>query len=522
MTAFQTFEERFTFGPMGLGFTRCGAGSRMRRTARRGPAGFRSAAVLLCAAAMLGGCAVGPDFVAPKPPSEQAYVARPNTDLGAARGEDTGQHLAMGQALRADWWVLLQSPELNRVVELALADNWSIDLARANLARATEAVAVARGGLYPQIDAAGSAGRRQYGASFLGPQAATFPIFSAYSAGGGISYDADAFGHTKRSIELAGARATMQQEALNAARLDVAGSTVMMALQIASVREQIDVVQDILSSDQQTLNLVHGARAAGVASDMDVTTAQSQLDRDRTLLPPLNQQLAVAQDALAVLTGRSPARWNAPDFTLAKMTLPRSLPLAVPSELVRDRPDIRAEEANLHAASAAVGMATADLYPRITLSAAMAEEGLLTNGPAGTAWNVIGGITAPIFHGGALSAQRRAAQDAYHSAFALYQQTVLTSFEQVADNLHALENDAESVRAEEQALASADAALRLARLGYGVGNTGIVQVLDAQRLRQLAELGLVQARAQRYVDTIRLFLAAGGGLTGEARVSAAR
>jgi NodT family efflux transporter outer membrane factor (OMF) lipoprotein len=277
------------------------------------------------------------------------------------------------------------------------------------------------------------------------------------------------------------------------------------------VRAQIDVVEDILSSDQQTLDLVHGARAAGVASQMDVTTAQSQWDRDRTLLPPFNQQLAVAQDALAVLTGHSPVQWNAPAFTLENMTLPHELPLAVPSELVRDRPDIRAAEANLHAANAAVGVATADLYPRITLSGSMAEEGLLTNGPAGAAWSLLGGIAAPIFHGGALSAQRRAAQEAYRSAFALYQQTVLTSFEQVADTLHALDNDAQSVHTEEQALASANAALRLTRLGYGAGNAGIVQVLDAQRLQQLAELGLVQARAQRYVDTVRLFLAAGGG-----------
>jgi NodT family efflux transporter outer membrane factor (OMF) lipoprotein len=522
MILFQTLGERCTFGPKRFGFRPVGLVSGQRRSAHRRQRGSRAAAaVLVFAAAILGGCAVGPHFVAPERPSEQTYVARPNPELGTAQGAESGQHLAMGQALQADWWVLLQSPELNRVVELALASNWSLDSARANLARAKEAVTVARGGLYPQVDAVGSAGRRKYGASFLGPQAATFPIFSAYSIGGDVSYDVDAFGHTKRTIELANAGAAIQQESLNAARLDVAGSTVMMALQIASVRAQVDVVQNILSSDQQTLSLVHSARAAGVASDMDVTTAQSQLDRDRTLLPPLNQQLAVAQDALAVLTGHSPAQWNAPDLTLAKMTLPHSLPLAVPSNLVRDRPDIRAAEANLHAANAAVGAATADLYPRITLSAGMAEEGLM-NGPAGAAWSVIGGITAPIFHGGALSAQRRAAQDAYTSAFAQYQQTVLTSFEQVADSLHALENDAESVRSEEQALASADAALRLTRLGYGVGNTGIVLVLDAQRLRQLADIGLVQARAQQYVDTTRLFLAAGGGLTGETRVSAAR
>jgi outer membrane protein TolC len=178
---------------------------------------------------------------------------------------------------------------------------------------------------------------------------------------------------------------------------------------------------------------------------------------------------------------------------------------------VRARPDIRAAEAQLHAASASVGIATADLYPRITLSAAVAEEGL-ASGPSGIAWSLVGGLAAPIFHGGALSANRRAAQDAYQAAFAQYQQTVLAAFQQVADNLHGLSNAADSVQAEQQALDSADQALRLTRLGYAAGNVGIVQVLDAQRLQQLAELNLVQARTGRYDQTINLFLAAGGGI----------
>jgi NodT family efflux transporter outer membrane factor (OMF) lipoprotein len=225
----------------------------------------------------------------------------------------------------------------------------------------------------------------------------------------------------------------------------------------------------------------------------------------------LHQQLDVTRDALAVLVGKSPATWAPPEFDLSKMTLPQDIPLPFPSDLVRARQDIRAAEARLHAANAAVGVATADLYPHITLSAAIAEEGL-TAGPAAAAWSLVGGLTAPIFHGGELSARKRSAQDAYLATFADYQQTILAAFQQIADNLHGLANAADAVRTERQALDSASAALRLTRLGYGVGNAGIVLILDAQRLQQLAELNHVQARAQRYVVTVNLFVAAGGGL----------
>jgi NodT family efflux transporter outer membrane factor (OMF) lipoprotein len=228
-------------------------------------------------------------------------------------------------------------------------------------------------------------------------------------------------------------------------------------------------------------------------------------------MPALNQQLDLARDALATLAGSSPADWSAPDFSLAGMTLPEDVPLVVPSELVRSRPDIRAAEAQLHAASAAVGIATADLYPRISLSANIAEQGLIA-GPAGAAWSLVGGITAPIFHGGALSAQRRAAQDAYQAAFAQYQQTVLSAFRQIADTLNALRNGADAVMAQRQALSSAAKALALSRDAYTAGNSTILQVLDAQRLQQLADLSLVQARTERFLQTVNLFVAAGGGL----------
>jgi NodT family efflux transporter outer membrane factor (OMF) lipoprotein len=465
----------------------------------------------LLAGISLVGCAVGPDFSAPARPAEQTYLPGTATAPGSPGRGETGQSVGVGAPLQADWWTRLGSPELDGTVALALSNNRTIDIARANVAKAGELVTAARGGLYPQVDAAAGLARRQYGASFLGPQAFTFPTFSAYTGGLTVSYDLDVFGGTHRRIELAAADADVQGEALNATRLTVAGDTVIAALRYASIRAQIDVVQTVIASDQQNIALVQEAHGAGVATQMDVTTAQSQLDRDRALLPPLRQQLAVTRDALAILVGKSPATWVAPAFDLGKMTLPQDIPLAFPSDLVRARPDIRAAEARLRAANAAVGVATADLYPRITLSAAIAEEGL-TAGPAAAAWSLVGGLTAPIFHGGALSARKRAAQDAYQATFADYQQTVLAAFQQIADNLYGLANAADAVRAEHQALDSANAALHLTRLGYGIGNAGIVQVLDAQRLQQLAELNLVQARAQRYVVTVNLFVAAGGGI----------
>ena len=480
---------------------------------------MRRLSLALLATAALAGCAVGPKFTPPASPTERTYTSGPVASDDQTGPDQPTQRVTPAAQAPADWWTRFGSSELNQTVALAAANNQTLAEAQANLSRAMEQIRVARGGLYPQVDAGVSVAGTQYGAMFLGPEAFTFPRFGAYSAGGSVSYDPDVFGGVHRSIEQASAGATAVREALKATRLAVTGDTVTEALQIASIRAQIDVVRDVLQSDTRTLDLVKTAHATGMASEMDVTTAQSQLDHDRTLLPPLQQDLNAAQDALPILIGEAPADWSAPDFDLDRFTLPADLPLIVPSELVRQRPDIRAAEARLHAASAAVGVATADLYPRFTLTATAAEQGLLA-GPAGAAWSLIGGMSAPIFHGGALQAGKRAAEDEYRASYAQYRQTVLTSFRQVADTLHALSNSADEVRTQEAALASADSALQLTRLGYAAGNAGIVQVLDAQRLRQLAELGLVQARTRRYLATVDFYLAMGGGETEESATPA--
>lgn len=465
----------------------------------------------LLATSSLAACSVGPDFRAPAPPRTSAYIADQQAALAEPGGGEARQTLAMGALLQPDWWTLFGSPDLNATVELALANNKDIAAARANVSKAIYGIAAAKGALLPQVDASASALRQKVGAATLGPNAFTFPTFSAYSGGAEISYDLDIFGGNSRRVEQASAEAEAERQKLNALQLMVAGGSVIEALQIAATRAQIAVMEEIIASDEKTLALVKTALDAGVATRIDLASAQSQLDRDRALLPPLRQQLNVAQNALAVLAGKAPADWAAPRFDLQTLNLPENLPLVVPADLVRTRPDIRAAEANLHAASAAIGVATADLYPHVNLSASFGGQGLMSGGFE-SAWSLIGGIVGPIFDGGTRKARKRQAVEAYEASFAQYQQTVLLAFQQIADALHGLSNTADAMKAQKQALSSAADALELTRHGFASGSTGVVQVLDAQRHMRLAEIELIQARARRYVQTAALFMAMGGGL----------
>jgi NodT family efflux transporter outer membrane factor (OMF) lipoprotein len=283
------------------------------------------------------------------------------------------------------------------------------------------------------------------------------------------------------------------------------------------VQSQLKAVNDILAIDRQNVELVRRERQAGTVPDSDVIVAESQLATDETLQPGLEQQSSVAKHALAVLLGRPPGDWSPPHFDLTAFTLPRRLPVSIPSELVHQRPDIHAAEAQLHAASAQIGIATAQLYPSITLSTGVSGSSL--NGstlfsPDGLAWSVATGLAQPIFDGGMREAERRAALDAFKALAADYQQTVLQAFGQVADILQALTHDANLVAAQKHALSTASEAVRLQRINYGNGGAGIIALLDAQRQYQQAELGYIRAEAQRYQDTIQLFIAMGGGWWG--------
>jgi NodT family efflux transporter outer membrane factor (OMF) lipoprotein len=472
----------------------------------------RSAALTVLLAAVLGaGCASRTAYVHPADPPQTRYEssAGAKTSPPVVSG-DTAPKVAFGDGPSDTWWTLLGSEQINRLVSLALANNQSVASAQAHLAAARERIRAARGAWYPQVDATVAAQRTRYGAPVLGSLAKDFPAYSAYTVGPTVSYDLDLFGGTRSRVEQAAAGAQFESAQLDAVALTVTGNVVIQALQIAALRAQIRVVQGIIDDDEHSLTVIRGAREAGAVSEMDVLSAQSQTDHDRTLLPPLQQQLSVAQAVLTSLIGAAPSDWTAPDVDLEDLKLAEQLPAALPSELVHRRPDIDAAEAQLHAASATLGIATANLYPQLTLSAAVGEQGLLGGGPSETASNILGGLTAPLFHGGTLTAERRAAQDEYRAAFAAYRQTVLEAFSQVAATLQALDNDAASLNTQQQALQSAGASLALTRQAYAAGNAGYIQVLDAQRLHQQAQLGKVEADSQRYVDAVKLMLAAGG------------
>lgn len=464
-------------------------------------------------AALVAGCALGPDFFAPAAPDTKAYTEDGIPQTKVADAKDVEQRFVLGKKITGDWWQLFHAQRLNAVLEQAIAGNQTLVAARASLAQAREVVAQARGLLYPQVDFSGGIGRQQAAEGVLGLPGVT-PPFDLYSVGPSVSYALDPFGGNRRRVEQQQAVAGYQAYQLDAAYLTLTGNAATQAIAIASARAQIKAVETIIADDQENLRLVETELQAGEATQIDVEEAASQLAADRTLLPPLRQQVSIARHALSVLAGRLPADWVPPDFDLEEFILPEELPVSLPSDLVRQRPDILASEAQLHAASAAIGVATAQLYPNITLSAAFTQESVMTSTlftPASSAWSIGGQLLAPVFHGGTLEAQKRAAVDAFDAALATYKQTVLSSFGQVADAMEALSHDAELLDAQRRALASADASLQLTRTTYQYGNVGVLQVLDAQRLDEQARLGLVRAQAQRYLDTVQFLTAMGGG-----------
>ena len=458
------------------------------------------------AAMALSGCAAGPDFVSPAVPAFTHYTAAAPLSVTSDEGAVT-QLLRAGDAVPHGWWQAFGSPELDDLVDTALAGNATLESARATLAQAQHVLGGVRGTRYPRIDVAASAGRAN--GARAGGQGG---VADSFTLGPSLKLDTDAFGATRRRIEQAQALADYQSAQWQAAQLSLSGNTVLQAIALAGAREQLAAVRDILAVDQRNLDLVQLAAAAGKSARLDVLTAESQLDSDRALLPPLEQQAAVARHALAVLAGKAVAQWSPPEFDVQAFSLPPDLPLVLPSRLVRRRPDILAAQAQLHAASAAIGIAAAQLYPDIALSASWtasaATAGGLLNG--GSLWSLAASLVAPIFDAGTLAAQRDAAVDAYAAQLGAYRQTVLQAFGQVADTLEALQHDAALLEAQGKALDTALAVLELTRQSYQAGQASLLQLLEAQRQYQQARLGHARAQGQRLAGTGQWFIVMGG------------
>ncbi len=508
----------------------------------------------ICVAAGLGGCVVGPNFTPPASPAVGTYlppesaptpsdrgVARPAETGGEAQGIGSGdaqrigssdaqrigssdaqrigsgdaQHIDIGRDIPGRWWEVFHNPRLEETLQEAIAASYGLAASRATLAEVRETVTEARAGYFPQIDVNAGAHR---GASGSGGAANLFFV------GPSVGYSIDAFGETRRRVEQQSALAERQGDELAAAYLALTGDSVTEAIAIAAARFEISTVEDLIGNDQKDLDLVRRSFAAGRVARTDVLTAEAELESDRTQLPPLHQQLAIARHALAVLLARAPGESPVPDFDIDDFTLPGELPVSLPSELVHRRPDILAAEAVLHADSAAIGVATAQMYPQITLSASIVQQALSIATllqSASRIWSAGASAAAPVWHGGALTAQRRAAIDAYDADLALYRQTVLQAFGQVADSLTAIEHDGELVAASRRAVDIADASLKLQRSSYAAGKTSALQLIVAENTYSSARLGYVRALSQRLSDTAQLFIAAGGGWWNEESLTAA-
>jgi len=460
--------------------------------------------VLLC------GCTSGPNFVRPAAPSSQGYTDSASTAVQSA--PDGAQRILYGADVAPDWWGLFRSDALDELVRQALAGSPTIAAAQSKLAQAQELTAAAAGARYPRVDLTGGAGRQKYGKEFLGPLTAP-PPFTYFAGGAVVNYTFDTAGGIARTIEERRALFEYQRQELRAAHLALAGNVVSQAIALAAAAERIRAINALIEEDRRNRSLVQTSFAAGNTTRVDLLLADSQLANDETLLPPAVQDLAVARHALAVLVGRAPAEWTPPALDFGALTLPGTLPVSVPSELARRRPDILAAEAELHAATAQVGVATANLYPHITLTGSVGQQaltvGTLFAGGNGV-WAFAAGLTAPVFDGGTLRAARRADIDAMQASAANYQEAVLQGLRQVADVLTGIEQDAQLLGAETRALDAAQASVNLTRESYRAGNVGVLQVLDAERAYSRARLDDVRVQAERYADTAQLFLALGG------------
>jgi NodT family efflux transporter outer membrane factor (OMF) lipoprotein len=466
--------------------------------------------------ALLAACAVGPDFQRPPPPSTGVYSETPLPEgtASAPVGGGQAQNFQAGREISRQWWTLFRNEPLNRLVDDALRDSPTVSAASAALRQAQEVLNAERGSLtLPAVNAQASVARDRGNGASLGLPSGGH-AFDLYNASVGVSYTFDLFGGVRRQLEGAQAQVDYESYQLRAAQLALTTNLVTTAIREASLRAQTAAVRDIEKLQQTQLDVVERRFNLGAVSRSDVLSERTTLAQTRASLPPLERELAQTRHQLAVYAGRPPSELGPARFELDELELPVELPLTVPSELVRQRPDVLAAESLLHAAAAQVGVATANLYPQLTLGGSYGFQSLKASDlfrSDSIVWGLSAGIVEPLFRGGALQAQRRAAIAGFDVAAASYRQTVLVALQNVADTLRALELDALTLKAQSDALVQAQQALEMAERQFAIGAISYLSLLNAQQQYQQARIAVVQARAARYADTAALFQALGGG-----------
>jgi NodT family efflux transporter outer membrane factor (OMF) lipoprotein len=462
------------------------------------------------------GCAVGPTFKTPAPPDVGDYTAHPESTTVAAPNVTAGeaQTFALGKDISADWWTLFHSKPLNDLIEESLVNNHDLKAAQAALSVARENVLAQRGTYYPAVSANFSATRQRQSGQISPALNSNIFLYNLFTPQVSVSYAPDVFGLNRRTVESLEAQEQEVRFQLIAAHTTLTSNVVVTAVQIGAAQMQIDATRQLIDLNSNSLKILQYQLDKGYANRLDVAAQEAQLAQVAATLPPLLKQMAQLRDSLAVLVGRFPNQAPTDDFDLSSLQLPEELPLSLPSALVAQRPDVRQAEANLHDASAKIGIATANRLPNFVLTAntgssAAALSQLFTSGTG--FWGVGAAVTAPIFQGGTLLHQERAAKAAFTQAAEQYRSTVLTAFQNVADTLTALEQDAEGVKAAADAASAAAVTLDLAQKQWKSGYASYLSLLSAEQADQQARINLIQAQANRYADTAALFQALGGG-----------
>jgi NodT family efflux transporter outer membrane factor (OMF) lipoprotein len=472
--------------------------------------------VAILASSLLASCAVGPDFKRPAAPEVGEYARHPVTTTVATENVAGGeaQRFASGSDIPGDWWTLFHSKALNELIEQSLANNHDLKAAQAALSVARENVLAQRGTYYPSVAANFSASRqRQSGTISPTPNSNTF-LYNLFTPQVSVSYVPDIFGLNRRTVESVQAQEQAVRFQMIATQITLSTNVVAAAVQLAALQAQVDATRELVDINAHMVQILRDQLAKGYASGLDLAAQESQLEQTNATLPPLLKQLAQQRDLLAVLVGQFPSQASDQSFDLLNLQLPQELPVSLPSTLVAQRPDVLQAEANMHAASAQIGIAIANRLPNIVLSAntgstALAMDQLFKSGTG--FWGIGADITAPIFQGGTLLHQERAAKAAYVEAAEQYRSTVMTAFQNVADTLVALDQDAAGLKAAAAATEAAKRTLDLSQRQLKAGYANYLSLLNAEQSYQQARINLVQAQANRYADTAALFQALGGG-----------
>jgi NodT family efflux transporter outer membrane factor (OMF) lipoprotein len=473
-------------------------------------------AFLMAFAFLLSACAVGPDFHPVASPQEVSYTPEPLLRTASAEGHaGAAQVFVLDMDIPGQWWMLFRNEKLNRLVELALKVNPTLDAAQAALRQTWENVYAQRGAYWPQIAAALSASRNLTAVSAVSPASASGnPYYSLITPQLNVSFVPDVFGGNARSVESLTAQAESQRYQLEATYLTLTSNVVAAAIQEASLRGQIAATEQSIKLEADLLAILRRQLDLGQVAGSDVAAQEATLAQAQQLLPPLQKQLAQQRDLMTSLIGRPPSQQPSETFELDELTLPVELPVSLPSKLVVQRPDIAAAQENLHSASAQVGVAIAARLPQITLTAQLGNQaGALSQmfAPGTNFWTITAGLMQPLFQGGALLHKQRAAEEAFEQAKAQYRSTVLTALQNVADSLRALQADANALHAAVASEHAAARSLEIVRHQLALGQVAYLALLNAEQTYQQARLTLVQAEGSRLADAAGLFQALGGG-----------